>query len=101
MFFVGNPILDITVDDSKDKLLKKYGLEDQKNRAFLLDDKQKAIITEVWNMKQNKLTLGGSALNSARATVHWLKKKDKSAQVCYAGSIGKDAIGKRVASDTK
>ena len=52
-------------------------------------------------MKNNKLTLGGSALNSARASVHWLKRKGTAAQIRFAGSVGKDAIGKRVASDAK
>ena len=52
-------------------------------------------------MKNKKLTLGGCALNSARASVHWLKRKGKSAKIYNAGSIGKDVIGKRIISETK
>ena len=59
------------------------------------------IVSEVWSMKNKQLTLGGCALNSARASVHWLKKKGKSANIYNAGSIGNDAIGKRMISDTK
>ena len=101
MLYIGNPILDITVDDSKDELLKKYNLQQQKNRAFLLDDQQSAIITEVWNMKNNKLTLGGAALNSARASVHWLKRSGTRAKILYTGSIGEDSIGNKVFTETE
>ena len=52
-------------------------------------------------MKNHKITLGGAALNSARATVHWLKRTGTEAKICYSGSIGKDSIGQKVLTETK
>ena len=39
IFYICNPILDITVDDSKDRLLKKFGLQEYKGRAHFLYEK--------------------------------------------------------------
>ena len=35
--FLGNPIMDITVDDSDFKLVNKYGMNEQINQAFLAE----------------------------------------------------------------
>ena len=35
--FLGNPIMDITVDDSDFKLMNKYGMNEQINQAFLAE----------------------------------------------------------------
>ena len=50
MFYVGNPILAINVDDSEDKLHKKYELLDRKNSALLVDDMEK-VLPEVWKIQ--------------------------------------------------
>ena len=52
-------------------------------------------------MKNNKLTLGGAALNSARASVHWLKRSGTKAKILYTGSIGEDSIGNKVFTETE
>ena len=65
--------MDITVDDSSHKLLKKYQMTDQVDLAFLAGPKQSGLTDKVWNMKGRTTTLGGAAPNSARASAHWMK----------------------------
>ena len=48
-------------------------------------------------MKGRKISLGGAALNSARASAHCLRKDTKLGKITYIGSIGNDDIGRTVA----
>ena len=91
VFFIGNPIMDITVDDNDSVLHSKYKLE--KGMACLASDEQMPIYDEVYNAPGRKVTPGGSALNSARAANHYLRQKDLPGKIAYAGCIGADEKG--------
>jgi hypothetical protein len=66
LFVIGNPMLDISVYEKDDTLLAKYKIE--KGSQCLARPEQMSIYNEIFNRKDNKLTTGGAALNTACAT---------------------------------
>lgn len=71
IFFIGNPLLDISIELSDKSLLEKYKLE--MGQACLATDEQLPIYDEIWNMEGREAIPGGSGLNSARACNYMLK----------------------------
>lgn len=71
IFFIGNPLLDISIETPDDALIKKYGLTC--GLACLATPEQMPIYDEIWGMEGKLAIPGGSALNSARATNFMLK----------------------------
>lgn len=90
LLYVGNPLLDISVNVNDDALLKKYNLE--LNQAVLANEQQMPIYSELWNMDGRLAIPGGSALNSARASAVHFKRND-AGKVAYFGCIGHDEHG--------
>lgn len=80
---LGNPLLDLQVEVSKD-YLQKYDLKD--NDAILAEEKHMPIYDEI--LKNDKLVLvaGGAAQNTARGAQYILPPKS----VCYFGCVGND-----------
>lgn len=91
IFFIENPLLDISVELNDNSILDKYEL--QKGMASLAEEKQMPIYDELWNMPNREAIPGGSALNSARSTNYMLKNAGLEKQVTYFGSIGQDSKG--------
>ena len=61
--------------------------------ATLATPEQLPLINEIWGLETKSTTLGGSALNSSRASAHWFTKTGTPGKVMYMGGIGKDEIG--------
>ena len=86
IFFIGNPLLDISAEFKDNSLLEKYSLEP--GMASLCAPEQLPIYDELWNTEGRLAIPGGAALNSARACNYVLKNQDETNQVTYFGSIG-------------
>ncbi|QPG75972.1 hypothetical protein FOA43_003358 [Brettanomyces nanus] len=86
---LGNPLLDIQADVSKE-LLKKYDLKD--NDAILAEEKHMPIFKELLSMDSVKLVAGGAAQNTARGAQYVLPPKS----VLYFGSVGKDLYSEKL-----
>jgi len=71
IFFIGNPLLDISLELKEKTLIEKYEL--QAGMASLAGEKQMPIYDELWGMEGREAIPGGSALNSARACNFFLK----------------------------
>ena len=69
--------------------------------ATLASIEQLPLIDEVFASKTSVITLGGSALNSARGLQHWYKVNGGAGKVMYIGGIGKDEIGATMKEKTK
>lgn len=61
--------------------------------ATLATPEQLPLISEIWALDTKSTTLGGSALNSSRASAYWFNKTGTPGKIMYIGSIGKDEIG--------
>ena len=85
---IGNPIMDISVEDPESVVLNKYKLE--LGQACLATPEQMPIYDELYAREDSLHICGGSALNSARAA------NFSGAKVAYAGCIGTDAKGDEV-----
>lgn len=66
IFFIENPLLDISVECNDNTIIEKYGL--QAGMASLAAEQQLPMYDELWNMEGRQAIPGGSALNSARST---------------------------------
>lgn len=73
IFFIGNPILDISIDVKDKTLFEKYDLP--LGQACLCNEKQMPIYDEIWAMPGKEAFPGGSGLNSARAANYFLKNQ--------------------------
>jgi len=91
IFFIGNPLLDISIEVKDDVLVKKYELTP--GLACLANEKQMPIYDEIWDMEGRSAIPGGSAMNSARAANHFLKHQGVEGKVTYFGAIGTDSKG--------
>jgi adenosine kinase len=91
IFFIGNPLLDISVDLNDKAILEKYEL--QEGHASLASEKQMPLYDELWNMEGRAAIPGGSALNSARSCNWLLSQKAAEKRVTYFGAIGTDEKG--------
>lgn len=97
IFYIGNPLLDISCELKDNSLLDKYGLA--KGQASLATPEVMPLYDELWNMEGREAIPGGSALNSARATNFMLKNLGNEGRVTYYGSIGKDEKGEVLQKD--
>ena len=88
---IGNPIMDISIEDQDRTYLDKYKLE--LGQASLATEEQLPIYDELYNLEGRQIIPGGSALNSARAAQHMLGKLGSDAKVAYFGCIGADEKG--------
>lgn len=91
LFFIGNPLLDISCELPDNKLVEKYGL--QAGLASLATPEQLPLYDELWNTEGSTKIPGGAALNSARACNYFLKQQGKENLVTYYGSLGNDEKG--------
>ena len=91
IFFIENPLLDISIELKDNSILDKYEL--QHGMASLAGEKQLPIYDEIWNMEGREAFPGGSALNSARSCNFILKNQGQEGKVTYFGCIGKDEKG--------
>jgi adenosine kinase len=97
IFYIGNPLLDISCELKDNSLLDKYNLS--KGQASLATPEVLPLYDELWNMEGREAIPGGSALNSARATNFMLKHLGHENRVTYYGSIGKDEKGEVLKKD--
>jgi len=97
IFFIGNPLLDISCELKDNTILEKYNL--QKGQASLATPEVMPLYDELYNTEGMIAIPGGSALNSARATNFMLKNMGHEGRVTYYGSIGKDDKGKVLEKD--
>jgi len=97
IFYIGNPLLDISCELKDNSLLEKYNL--QKGQASLATPEVMPIYDELWNTPGREAIPGGSALNSARATNFMLKGLGNEGRVTYFGSIGNDDKGEVLQKD--
>ncbi|VEU20867.1 DEKNAAC101773 [Brettanomyces naardenensis] len=91
---LGNPLLDIQVDVSKE-FLDKYDLK--ANDAILAEEKHMPIYNEILAMDDVKLVAGGAAQNTARGAQYVLPPKS----VLYFGSVGKDVYADKLSEANK
>ena len=95
IFFMGNPLLDISVEDPENALLKKYELET--GQAILAEAKHMPLFDEAWKAPGRVALTGGAALNSARSCAFALKQMGVAeSKVDYMGSIGSDERGAEI-----
>jgi adenosine kinase len=97
IFYIGNPLLDISCELKDNALVEKYGLA--KGQASLATEKEMPLYDELWAMEGATKIPGGSALNSARSTNFMLKNLGHEGKVTYFGSIAKDEKGDTLAKD--
>jgi sugar/nucleoside kinase (ribokinase family) len=91
IFFIGNPLLDISVDISDSTMVEKYSLTP--GLACLATPEQMPIYDECWNMESRTAIPGGSAMNSARAANYFMNHRGQTGTVTYFGAIGSDDKG--------
>uniref|UniRef100_A0A7S3FUY3 Adenosine kinase n=1 Tax=Strombidium rassoulzadegani TaxID=1082188 RepID=A0A7S3FUY3_9SPIT len=97
IFFIENPLIDISVELKDNAILDKYEL--QHGQASLAGEKQLPIYDELWNMEGREAIPGGSGLNSARSCNFMLKSQGAEGKVTYFGCIGDDEKGKTLQKD--
>ena len=91
IFFIENPLMDISKEFKEDSILEKYNL--QHGQACLASEHQMGIFKEIIDSPGYDLIPGGSTLNSCRGTNFMLKKPN----VCtYFGCVGKDQMGDKL-----
>jgi adenosine kinase len=86
-----NPLLDITVQDDDWAIHQKYKLEH--GQASLVDEHTMPIHDELFAREDKELTVGGSALNTARACNFLLHKAGHPQKVMFSGCIAHDEAG--------
>lgn len=86
----GNPLLDISVQASKD-YLEKYGLE--ANNAVLAEDKHKPMYKEMSEMPGVEYIPGGATLNSIRVA-QWILQTPNATS--FFGCIADDEFGQKL-----
>ena len=91
IFFIGNPLLDISVDIPDNTMVEKYTLTP--GLACLATPEQMPIYDECWNMAGRSAIPGGSAMNSARAANYFMNHRGQKGKVTYFGAIGSDPKG--------
>jgi len=79
---MGNPLLDISDNVTKD-VLEKYGLES--NNAILAEEKHLPLYAELAKQPNVKYIAGGATQNSIRVAQWMLQEKDATA---YMGCVG-------------
>lgn len=91
IFFICNPLLDISYEAPDTALLDKYQLK--LAHATLAEDKDLPLYDELWNKEGTLFIAGGSGLNSARSANFMLKNQGNANKVVYFGSIAHDTKG--------
>ena len=97
IFYIGNPLLDISCELKDNTILEKYGI--QSAMASLATPEQLPLYDELWNMEGRQAIPGGSALNSARSNNWILNNLGHQNCVTYFGSIGTDEKGSVLEKD--
>jgi adenosine kinase len=95
---LGNPLLDISVNDEDASLLKKYNLT--QGNAILAGEEHKALYTDLWANPSHQTSAGGSAMNTIRCANFMMKGKYPGS-CAYLGCIADDATGQQMEKDTK
>lgn len=90
LFGMGNPLLDISVEDAGD-LLTKYNL--QPNNAILAEEKHLPIYKDLVNNYEVEYIAGGATQNSIRVAQWMLQQKHATS---YIGCVGNDKYGKQL-----
>jgi len=88
VFCIGNPLLDIQVNNAE-QYLEKYGLKS--NDAILAEEKHMPIYDEIVKGEVTYVA-GGAAQNAARAAAYVLPPK----HVVYVGAVGKDDLAEQL-----
>ena len=88
MVYFGNPIFDMSVNDTERTVMSRYSLE--LGMVTLATPEQMPIYDEIWSREDKITSPGGSALNSARAQ----KFANPNGAVEYFGCIGNDDKGR-------
>lgn len=93
IFIIGNPLLDISLEETSDEnsLLAKYDLK--LGMASLATEKEMPLYDELWAQPGRLAIPGGSGLNTARSLNFVLKNQGQPNKVVYYGSIAKDEKG--------
>lgn len=95
---IGNPLLDISVNDNDCALLNKYDL--QEANAILAEEKHKPMFEEMWKNPDHQTSCGGAAMNSLRCSNFMMKAKYPGSCL-YIGCIADDERGQQMESDAK
>ena len=95
LFGMGNPLLDISVEDAGE-LLKKYDL--QPNNAILAEEKHLPIYKEMVDNYKVDYIAGGATQNTIRVTQWMLQRK---LATCYIGCVGRDKYGEQLEKQAK
>lgn len=95
LFGMGNPLLDISVEDAGE-LLKKYDL--QPNNAILAEEKHLPIYRELVDNYKVDYIAGGATQNTIRVA-QWMFQRTFATS--YIGCIGKDEYGKQLEKQAK
>ena len=90
LFGMGNPLLDISAEDSGD-LLKKYDL--QPNNAILAEEKHMNIYKDLVDNYKVEYIAGGATQNSIRVA-QWMLQRQRATS--YVGCVGKDGFGEQL-----
>jgi len=93
LIFFGNPLIDFSVNVDDLNLFTKYGLLVGSECTLLSHSKKLQLFEELRSNYSCSSTIGGSSLNSARATNWRLQQIGKQNQVLYVGAIGDDQLG--------
>lgn len=88
LFAIGNPLLDISVSEGAEELLKQYNLKS--NDAILASKEHLPIYDQVKNNLKPLYLAGGAGQNTARAASYILPP----GSVVYTGSVGNDDFAK-------
>lgn len=91
VFFIENPLLDLSNEQTDDSMLKKYQLTH--GQASLATPEQLPMYQELFKDSKTELIPGGSTLNTCR-TFNFLQKEKNLCQ--YFGCVGQDEIGQRL-----
>ena len=89
LFSLGNPLLDVTIRRTDDRLLNKYGLK--ANDSLLAEPKHEALFEEVLADPSAEYSAGGSAQNTVRVA-----RGLSEARVFFTGCVGCDAQATRL-----
>ncbi|TFK97753.1 adenosine kinase [Pterulicium gracile] len=88
-FFIGNPLLDIQVNNGE-AILEKYNLKS--NDAILAEEKHIPIYEEITKSDKVIYVAGGAAQNAARAAAYNLP----AGTVVYTGCVGDDDLAEQL-----
>lgn len=90
LFALGNPLLDISAEVTKD-FLDKYGLK--ANNAILAGDEHQPMYQEMIDKFDYQFIPGGATLNSIRY-IQWLLGEQQNKACTFVGCVGKDDYAK-------